>query len=324
MYQYQNVKRLGKKCLKGNMHCHTTTSDGRIAPEVQAQRYREAGYDFLCLTDHEQYTARRDLSQDGFLIIPAVEWSCSTVYNKPGDDDYVHHINAIEGTQAMIDAAPEGLFEAGFVLPQFPFEGAKSAQDMRQYVNDRGCIAIYNHPKWSRVTLKEMGDLEGYTGVEIFNRGCELEDFSGYAEDHWDQLLNKGRRIFGLATDDNHNSYLPDDSFGGWVMVDADELSQAAIVSAIIAGDFYATSGPEIIEYGVKDGMVYVDCSGVNHVQFVCGGAIGAGSTKWDLDGGNAITHAEHKIAGHESFIRIRCERADGRVAWSQPIWPEG
>jgi hypothetical protein len=38
--------------LRGNLHTHTTLSDGTLTPEEVARRYREAGYDFLAFTDH--------------------------------------------------------------------------------------------------------------------------------------------------------------------------------------------------------------------------------------------------------------------------------
>jgi histidinol phosphatase-like PHP family hydrolase len=37
---------------KGNLHTHSTRSDGKLAPEEVCRRYRERGYDFLCLSDH--------------------------------------------------------------------------------------------------------------------------------------------------------------------------------------------------------------------------------------------------------------------------------
>ncbi|MCU0944651.1 MAG: hypothetical protein MUF65_04695, partial [Rubritepida sp.] len=37
---------------KGNLHTHSTASDGVRAPEAVCATYREAGYDFLALTDH--------------------------------------------------------------------------------------------------------------------------------------------------------------------------------------------------------------------------------------------------------------------------------
>ena len=38
--------------LRGNLHCHSTGSDGDMSPERVCHFYREAGYDFICLSDH--------------------------------------------------------------------------------------------------------------------------------------------------------------------------------------------------------------------------------------------------------------------------------
>jgi DNA polymerase (family 10) len=38
--------------LRGDLHCHTTASDGTASIEEMAQAAREAGYDYLCITDH--------------------------------------------------------------------------------------------------------------------------------------------------------------------------------------------------------------------------------------------------------------------------------
>ena len=42
---------------KGNLHVHSANSDGTLPPEELARVYREAGYDFLAITDHflEEY-----------------------------------------------------------------------------------------------------------------------------------------------------------------------------------------------------------------------------------------------------------------------------
>ncbi|MEI6161178.1 MAG: PHP domain-containing protein, partial [Roseococcus sp.] len=39
---------------KGNIHTHSNRSDGARSPEEVCATYREAGYDFLALTDHFQ------------------------------------------------------------------------------------------------------------------------------------------------------------------------------------------------------------------------------------------------------------------------------
>ena len=40
---------------KGNLHTHTTLSDGAVAPDESIKRYKNAGYDFLAITDHRKF-----------------------------------------------------------------------------------------------------------------------------------------------------------------------------------------------------------------------------------------------------------------------------
>jgi hypothetical protein len=40
------------KWLRGNLHTHSLWSDGDDFPEMIAQLYRDNGYDFLALSDH--------------------------------------------------------------------------------------------------------------------------------------------------------------------------------------------------------------------------------------------------------------------------------
>ncbi|MEQ1923708.1 MAG: hypothetical protein ABL952_14475, partial [Pyrinomonadaceae bacterium] len=41
---------------KGNTHTHTLNSDGESSPEDVVKWYRDAGYNFLFVTDHEFIT----------------------------------------------------------------------------------------------------------------------------------------------------------------------------------------------------------------------------------------------------------------------------
>jgi hypothetical protein len=43
--------------FRGNLHCHSNRSDGLLEPEEVLGSYRDAGYDFVCLSDHfeEEY-----------------------------------------------------------------------------------------------------------------------------------------------------------------------------------------------------------------------------------------------------------------------------
>jgi len=67
--------------FRGNLHCHSNRSDGVLEPAEVAGAYREAGYDFICLSDHFEaeygwrVTDTRSLRDGGFTTIAGAELS---------------------------------------------------------------------------------------------------------------------------------------------------------------------------------------------------------------------------------------------------------
>ncbi len=64
--------------LKGNLHAHTTFSDGRRPVAEVVARYRDLGYDFLAITDHDDridddYWFRIPPSDDRMIILAGIE-----------------------------------------------------------------------------------------------------------------------------------------------------------------------------------------------------------------------------------------------------------
>ena len=53
---------MAKNWYKGNIHTHTSMSDGDTDPYKVAGWFRRHGYDFLVLTDHDRLT-RMDYGQ---------------------------------------------------------------------------------------------------------------------------------------------------------------------------------------------------------------------------------------------------------------------
>jgi hypothetical protein len=75
--------------LKGNLHAHTTFSDGhRPVAEVIA-RYREMGYDFLAITDHEDrvgddYWFNIPSGTDDLLVLAGIELDYRPLFQHVG------------------------------------------------------------------------------------------------------------------------------------------------------------------------------------------------------------------------------------------------
>ena len=66
--------------LRGNLHAHTTFSDGALAPHRLIEAYEQLGYDFLAITDHddlvgEAYWRALQKLAPGLLLFHGVELS---------------------------------------------------------------------------------------------------------------------------------------------------------------------------------------------------------------------------------------------------------
>lgn len=129
------------------------------------------------------------------------------------------------------------------------WEGDKTPERIIEEMTADGYLVVFNHPQWSRNVFDDLAKVDGYFAVEVYNHGCEEENHTGHAEPYWDFLLRMGRKVWGIAADDNHNrnpyGETPGewDSFGGWVMVNAPELSCAAIADALREGPFLLVLG---------------------------------------------------------------------------------
>jgi len=165
------------------------------------------------------------------------------------------------------------------------------------------------------LTAKDIISLEGYLGVEVFNTGCQLEIAKGISSVHWDDLLARGKRLWGFAVDDAH--WRIDDSCKGWIMVKADELTKSAIVDAIEKGYFYSSCGPQIYNIELSDRHISVKCSAVKKINFVCDTHRGKSFQAED----EILTFAEHTLKGDEKYVRIECIDGEGNIAWSNPLF---
>ncbi len=283
---------------KGNLHTHSTNSDGSHSPERVTAFYREAGYDFLALTDHfmERYgfpiTDTRALRSDGFTTLIAAELHAPET--RIGE---TWHIKAI-GLPLDFPALAPG--ETG------PEIAARAAE--------AGAFIGIVHPSWYGLTTADAYDLPFAHAIEIYNHGSAVETDRG---DDWpfcDQLLNDGWRLSGYATDDAH--HLTHDCLGGWVQVKAETPAPDALLAALKAGHYYSSQGPEIHDIRLDDGEVRVECSPASTIIIQ-----GRGS-KADFARGCDLTEARFPLARHEAaYFRITVVDQAGRKAWSNPVW---
>ena len=283
---------------KGNLHTHTTRSDGHFDPEEVVRRYREADYDFLALTDHHVVTQLPDASDDDFLLLLGTEMD--------GDRGEVAE---------SVHILSFGLSEAADVplKPRVP--------EAIAWAKDHGGEAVLAHPYWSGLVLADMLRWDGYLGLEVFNTGCHFELAKGYSAVHWDDLLGRGRRLSGFAVDDSHHrasDHRPLDTARAWVMVKAPELTRETIMTSLRAGLFYSSWGPTLHDLTIAGDLVTARTSPVQQLSFVAQRWAGESFFPKDQP---TISQATYQLRGHEEYLRLECRDLEGRWAWSNPIF---
>lgn len=312
---------------KGNLHSHTVNSDGKLTPQESVKLFKEHGYSFLCFSEHDKYTDFRDeFNTKEFIILPGLEASAYLLKEEGSWTSLkTHHIHGILGTTKMQREAKRPLFtHMEYVQPPLYYgewDGAKVAQEVCDNMREHGCITTYNHPIWSRVRESEFIDTQGITALEIFNYNTVNESGTGFDSTYWDVMLREGKVIWAVATDDNHNAGIFDDACGGYIVVQADSLSHDNIIESILNGTYYSSSGPEIFEWGIKDGSAYVVCSDVYRINFITGNYVTDGITYMGKSMDETLNSESYKLKGHESYIRVECVDKNGRCAWSNPIY---
>lgn len=308
---------------KGNLHSHTVNSDGLLKPEESVKLFKERGYSFLCFSEHDLYTDyREEFDCEDFIILPGLEASVMLCEKEaPYRGLKAHHIHGILGTKKMQKAAGERVFKGREYVKPIRFygtwDGALEAQKLCGYLKSRGCVTIYNHPVWSRVEPDEFIHTEGLLAIEIFNYNTVNESNTGYDSQSWDLMLRKGKKIAAVATDDNHNEGLFDDACGGFIMVKSKQLTHEDILTNIISGNYYSSAGPEIYDWGIRNGTAFIECSPVYRIDFIAGNHMNDGRSLIGENGDETLVRGEYKLRGDESYIRVQISDGYGRTAWT-------
>ena len=297
---------------KGNIHTHTTESDGDEDPHKVASWYRRHGYDFLVLSDHNHLTLldygtgrrrfRRPLMVPGEEVSVRIDGGATPV-----------HINGV-GISRVVEPV-----DAGDVV--------STLQANVDAIVAAGGIASINHPNYEwAFDHRALSRVEGASLLEVFNGHPRANVFGAPGrpsyEQIWDSVLSAGRVIFGVATDDSHNyhDFTPGHSNPGrgWVMVEADELTQDAIVGGLATGRFYASTGVALTRLECSADGIALEIEEVRGILY---------TTRFTGKGGEVLAEntgltAEYEADGDEEYVRATVVSSSGPSAWTQPVFP--
>jgi hypothetical protein len=364
--------------FKGNLHTHSYWSDGDEFPEMIMDWYKQRGYNFVALSDHnvlaegekwklvprgkvhhkgfEKYLERfgkdwvtyrtdtgrtnvrlktlaeyRSLFEDSsFMILKSEELT-----DKFGDKQV--HMNA---TNIQTVIRPKG----GNSVLEVMQRNLDAIQAQRT-ATGIPIMQHLNHPNfYYSITIQDMINLKGERFFEVYNGHPFVyndgDDSHAGTEQIWDDVnvayAGEGRPLlFGLATDDSHNYHIfgPTQSNAGrgWVMVKSEALTPEALITAMEAGDFYASTGVTLANTGVKDNVLFVEVKaekGVKYrIDFV---GVKKGEKRSKVVASSKETSAQFKVTRDYLFVRARISSSKSRtnavndnekeMAWVQPV----
>jgi hypothetical protein len=231
---------------RGNLHCHSDRSDGSIPPNEVIDVYKRLGYDFICLTDHFE-------AQYGWQVTDTSPWR---------DESFTTLIGAELSSPGPVRRGKYWLGAAGLPLDFAPAGDGETGPQLARRAQQAGAFVSLLHPGFNATSLDDVEDLEAIDAVEIYNDGVQRAHDRGEGWYLAAEMLNQGRHLFGIASDDAHFAYGGLDAVGGaWVMVRSRSLHPVSLLDALKSGAFYATSGPEIHDIIVDGREVEVHCS---------------------------------------------------------------
>jgi hypothetical protein len=295
---------------KGNTHTHTLNSDGDSTPDDVVRWYREHGYHFLVLTDHNFLTSVDALNalhgaDEKFLVIRGEEVT-DRFEKKP------LHVNGLDVSE--------------LVSPQ----GGESVVDVLQRnvdaIRAANGIPHINHPSFGwAITADELRQVQRTRLFEIFNGHPQVNNLGGGGvpdlEHTWDAVLSAGAWLYGIAVDDAHTFKQPGNPNvagpgRGWVMVRAARLGARAILQAMERGDFYASTGVELADYEATANSIRIAVRTTAYskyrIQFIARDGVVVREVP--------DSTAEYRFSGTEGYVRAKVIESNGRVAWCQPV----
>ncbi len=274
--------------LRGNLHAHSTLSDGLLEPQKVIDAYAERGYGFLELSDHDRLADRRALEaydSRGVVLIPGNEISAG--------GPHIQHVNA----SALVAPDPD-------------------RQKVIDAIRGSGGFSVVNHPNWlerfDHCPIASLESWQGYAGIEIYNGVIGRLAGSPEATGKWDMLLAHGRRVWGFGSDDFHR---PEDLALAWNVAFCTDRTAAAVVAALSAGAFYASTGVVISDVRVEGASISVETENARKVV-----AVVDYGRRIAKSAGSALTV---EVPAGARYVRFECFGCGEEQAWTQPFFVE-
>jgi hypothetical protein len=274
------------------------------------------------------------------------------------------HVNAIEPERAILPRGGAG--------PAARIRANLAAVREQEAATGRRILAFVNHPNyvWS-LTAEEIADIPDARFFEVYNGHALVanagDSVRASTERIWDvalslRLASGGPLLYGVASDDAHDYREHSGAVSrpgrGWIRVRSRSLDAPALVAAMDAGDFHASTGVVLRDVRCEGRVLHVEVepqpAASYRVSFIgtrggtpldgrpvvtAGGDTLRTTLSYDAGVGAVLaevegTRAWYTFAGDELYVRARVDSSLPQVdpttgavlgtqrAWTQPVRP--
>jgi hypothetical protein len=277
--------------LKANFHTHAGTGPNTCGAYEIADvlaLYKESGHDVLTISNHDVFTDVESYEKmHDLALLNGFEYS---------QDPHMLCLNC----KSLITGTHQNVIR----------ECAK-----------QGGFVVLCHPNWQRKEYwpwKDIDQLSGYTGIEIFNGVIFKLSGTGLATDTWDYLLSQGKLVWGFGNDDFHRWMHLDRT---WNVIFSKSRQHSDIQNSIRQGNFYVSTGLILNDLTFIDHHLTISASAkdsyIKDFQFIF---IGQNGRILDAQWGD---HGEYDLDANECYLRVQVISEHGAMLWTQPIYQE-
>lgn len=258
----------GLRPLKGDLHSHTYYSDGQDGVSMTASDYREEGFDFVAVTDHNRmYTSAmiQELCEEmhtDLCIIRGEEvhtpGSALHIVNAGSKESvcnrYISDFDSFEKEVAEIEKRYSD-------VPEKYRSRVAKARWACDKIHEYGGLAIFAHPFWAPNRYNISGDFQNILFDEKMFDALEVIGGCGDANNNlhlaqWEEQLRKGNVLPAVGSSDSHNHDFESTVFArAFTVVFARENSPEAILEAVkngwcVAGEISRDTDKGVHFYG--------------------------------------------------------------------------
>jgi len=295
----------GRDTYKGDLHLHSTLSDGRSSPEEVFDRLAACGFDFCCLTDHDRIGPTQH--HGDLLVLSGQEASAETGH-------------------VVVLSSP--------VVRDEEWTTAEQLQEFRK----SGGYTILSHPKIREFTAEQgltytaerlLCELPGlFDGIEVYthNVGSGHRAAIDRLDVVWSamtlpwgaQASEEFRPVWAFGSSDCHHVDHITENVG--IVAWADAPSPDALMASIAEGAFYvlADTRARFSDIAIEGDTLRACASDAIMLRVVKAG----GRPAWAVTGrAEKPLEVRYTIRGDEGYVRVEALDTDGRAAYSNPIF---